>query len=98
MGYRIEYRDGTVIWKKEHIQWTSVMLYGGLFFLVFAVLTMHFWPEGREILQSWLYLGDVEGTRNALLHMASKLQAGESLPDAIFVFCQDILNGAQYPN
>lgn len=97
MGYRIVYRDGSVIWKKEHLRWTRVVLYGCICFLVFTMLTMHFWPDGKEILLSWLYPGNVEETRTALQHMASRLRAGESMSDAIFVFCQEILSGAQYP-
>jgi len=97
MGYQIEYRDGLAVRKTEQFRWGRVLLFAGVCFLLFSVLTMHFWPEGEEILQSWLYPGNAAETKTALHHMASRLREGTSLSEAVFVFCQEILNGAGNP-
>ena len=97
MGYRIEYREGSVVWKLDTVRWGRVVLYSGVCFLFFVLFTVNYWPEGAELLRSWIYPGNVAQTRSALLHMASNLHGGASLSDAVFVFCQEILNRAGCP-
>lgn len=97
MGYRIEYCEGSVIWKEDRFRWGRALMLGGVCFLVFCAMAMYFWPEGGAILQSWLFPGDMIQTRNALRHMASGLEAGQPLMDTVYAFCREILNGAVNP-
>ena len=97
MGYRIVYGEGPVVWKNEKIRWGRVLLFGASCFAAFCMLTIHFWPEGSQILQQMLYPGDLRDTQAALHHLATRLRAGEALSDAVFVFCQEIVDGAKYP-
>lgn len=97
MGYRIEYGDTPVRWKTERLRWGRIALYGGICFLLFCVLTVTYWPAGAEMLADWIYPGDAEVTRQAFHQMALQLRAGESVKDAVMVFCREILDGAQIP-
>ena len=66
-------------------------------FLLFLTLAINIWPETGDILQTWVYPGNVAETRNALHHMAGNIRAGVSLPDAVYAFCQEIVDGAPIP-
>lgn len=97
MGYRIEYGDQPVYWKKNGVNWRSVIWYSCISFGLFCFLTSCFWSSGREVMEQWFFPGDSYITKQALGHMACRLKEGESLGDAFLVFCRDIINGAQIP-
>ena len=97
LGYRIVYTDGSAIWKKDNIRWGRVLLLATACFAAFYVLTNQFWTEGSQILQKMIYPMDLQETKAALHDLAASLRAGESLSDAVYVFCEEILVGAKYP-
>lgn len=68
----------------------------GVLFAGFCFVTLEFWIEGGEILQTMLYPGDAADIKTALQHMAFSLKTGEPLSEAVYVFCREILAGANY--
>ena len=94
MGYRIEYGYGPVVWNPGKIRWGRVLCFSGALLAGLCTLISCFWPEGREVLREWFYPGNAVVTRQALIHMATGLQAGEPLGEAVLVFCREIMTGA----
>lgn len=94
MAYRIIYREENLFQKMDTLRWDRILGIGTAAFLVFCLLVTSFWPAGREVLREWIYPGDPEITRRALLRLASGLMAGEELGESVAVFCREILNGA----
>ena len=93
MGYRIKYPGLPVSWNPDRLQpgrvaWRSTLLLG-----IFLLLVLVCWNEGREVLTDWVYPGNTAVTRQALIHMASGLRAGETVAEAMLVFCREILAG-----
>lgn len=72
---------------------------GRFFFLLAAALclfvigTLHFWPEGREILISIVIPGEDAVTIAAFRNMTGNLRAGATVGDAIAAFCSDVIQG-----
>ena len=93
MGYRIEYDGEVVVWKQESHHGNRMLLYSGVFFVLFLIITHLFWPEGWVQLENWIYPGDAAVTKEALQNMASGLRAGIDLSDAVTAFCREIIHG-----
>ena len=95
MGYRIVYGGEPEYRGRYKMRGRSVVFYLAVCLVLFGVLTMKFWPEGREVLQEVLLPGDPAVTRQALHNMAEDLKAGEAIGDAVAAFCREIVDGAQ---
>lgn len=93
MGYRIEYPGTPVRWNPGRLRWKRIFFYAGFCFGLLIVGVSVFWKEGREVLIQWFYPGDPVITRQALIHMAGRLRAGEAFEEAALVFCREILGG-----
>ena len=98
MAYRIVYSDGSVRQGKRKLRPGAVLGYTAVCLALWGVLTVKFWPEGREALAQMLLPGDPAVTRQALVHMAANLRSGEAIGDAIMVFCREIVDGADLPD
>ncbi len=67
-------------------------------FLLFLVLTNHFWPQRANNLRHLLIPGDPEVTTQAFETMIHSLCAGEEISEAVTAFCREILEHAQLPD
>lgn len=96
MGYRIEY--GASETRKRRIPKVkpSVPVMAAGFFALFLLMTVLFWPEGKAVLLDLILPGDGAVTAGALQGLVSDLRAGESVGDAVTVFCREIIaHGSQ---
>ena len=98
MGYRIEYGDQSVVWNSKHIRWGRVVLYSCFCFGILCLVTAWLSPQGREVLSQWFYPGDPDVTKQALQHMVLRLREGDTLGEAVMVFCRDVLNETAHPH
>ena len=98
MGYRIEYDGEVVIWKPERINGLRIFSLAMIFLLLLGIYSYHFWPDGWEALETWIYPGNTRVTKEAFQNMAENLQAGVGISDAVTVFCREILDGAEIPS
>ena len=74
--------------KKMHsVKWAR---YAMFIILIFAV----FWVKVNG-LPDLLIPGDPKITKNAVETMISSVESGESMEDVVFVFCKEILAGAE---
>ena len=91
MPYRIEY--GTTVperyQKKNHPQRLQIMTAACL--LVFVILIGQFFPAGLDMLRTVLIPDEKSVTQTALDGFVANIQCGESVGDAFFVFCAQIL-------
>lgn len=97
MSYRIVYGEEPMHWQKKN-RTGRIVAYTAICLILFLTLTWKFWPAGAEVLQEVLLPGDAELTRQALTNMVENLRAGEAIGDAVSVFCQEIVDGAQLSN
>lgn len=65
--------------------------------LAFVLLTRLFWPEGTEALRELLIPGDADITTAAFSALVEDVRQGEALPEALRVFCREILNEGNDP-
>lgn len=65
----------------------------GRYCVVFAILAAAVFLRVKRF-PEFLIPGDPQITKNAMQTMLSDIQSGSSLDDAIFVFCQSILENA----
>lgn len=89
LSYRIDYGkkpETKVYFLRQQILIAS--------FLLLFVISLHAsWPEGIALLRKYLLGDTISGQAEALLTMVENLRSGESLGDAVTVFCQEILSG-----
>lgn len=90
MGYRIDYQSVSKAKKEEkghHPFWI-------LCACLFAVLLLNtVLKDQRSMLLNLLFPGDTAGTMASLENMLTQLKAGASFPDALLVFCQQVIGG-----
>ena len=91
MGYRVEYFPEKERAQEKTVQKSYVWRFCALFFALFLVLSISFWPEGRETLQKLLFSGDVAVTTAALENLAWELELGEPIGEALEGFCREII-------
>ncbi len=91
MAYRIEY--GAPVpqryQKKNHPQRLQILTAACL--LVFVILVWQFFPAGSDMLRTVLIPSGKSVTQSALDGFVSNIQCGESVRDAFFAFCTQIL-------
>lgn len=95
MGYRIVYGAEPYRYGSDASGWKRILGMAVGCFLIFLVLTMQFWPEGRGVLEKMLLPGDPMVTKQAFSVMAEQLKAGEAIGDAVAAFCQEVIDGAE---
>ena len=66
----------------------------GAFLLTFALLTLQFWPRGRDVLEEVILPGDAAVTKQAFSVMTEQLRRGEAVSDAVAAFCREVIDGA----
>jgi len=98
MAYRIVYETGTARVQENRRNSARIWVLTAVFLVLFGVLTVKFWPEGREALVEILLPGDPEVTWHALETMVMQLREGEAVGDAVMAFCREIVDGAQIAN
>lgn len=94
MSYRIVYGEEPLCYRRNQLRLRNVARYTLVCIVLFAVLTVGFWPSGRDALLEAILPGDAAVTRQAIVNMAENLKSGEAIGDAVTVFCREIVDGA----
>lgn len=92
MGYRIIYgpeQQHPVSDRRKNHFWLQT----GFFFVVFLISVHMLWPEGAAALRSVITPVD-EQTAECFQNMVSSIKEGESVAEAFYGFCREILNHA----
>lgn len=97
MAYRIVYQEDTVVWIPEKLRWGRIAALSMVCFAGFCILAAKLWPDGAALIREAFHSEKVSAVRTGLQQMALHLRTGESLSDAVYVFCREILESAQYP-
>lgn len=94
MGYRIVYGPEVrlVSGRTGSTARLRTMIAGA--FLLFSILVRLTWQEGAEAMQKLFLPGDLTVTEQAFSEMVTDLRDGETVKDAVVVFCQRILDEA----
>lgn len=93
MGYRIIYGPEQKHPVTKRIAGNYFLLYTGCFFVLFLVAVHVFWPEGTAAVQSIFQPFD-EQTAACFQEMVASIGEGESIADAVYGFCQEIISNA----
>ena len=92
MSYRIEYSPSVdkydIVGSKPEKKWILLSI-GGIAFL----LSMSFWPAGREMVRSFLIPGEDSITMRAFETMTNDLRSGADLYEAFCEFCRMVVHG-----
>lgn len=94
MGYRIEYGTSGSEKRSLAVKRYPMLYMTVLFFIGFLLLTVAFWPEGRNTMLRIILPGDSEVTAAALRGVVADLQAGADFSEVVTAFCREILAGA----
>lgn len=96
MSYRIVYGpEITVPVQKSNSRWRIQML-TAVFLFLFVVTVRICWPQGTEMLRSWLLPGQPGVTEAALFDMMEGLRDGATTGEALTDFCWQIIHGQIY--
>lgn len=87
MGYRIVYGKQ----EKKIISPKKI----GLIISAILVFAMLLWPSGRNAVRNLILPGDADVTAAALQKLVSELGEGQSIGEAVTVFCQQIIAGGE---
>lgn len=94
MAYRIVYGTDKPQKEKSDFSWLQFQVITSVFLLLFTIGVRQLWPEGTQKLREILLPDTQSETRSAFEVLAENLASGESIGDAVTVFCQEILNEA----
>lgn len=89
MGYKIIYGQDPV----KKYSFTRIQGLICCFFLLFSFTVRLFWPAGAQVLRQAFVTDQFSHGALAVMEMVEDLQQGESVSDAVSVFCQEILHG-----
>lgn len=89
MGYKIVYSKEKS--KKHKILRLQALI--AAFLLLFSIYVRISWPAGRAFLQSVLVSDSLSHGAEAVMALLENLEAGDSISDAVAVFCQEIFYG-----
>lgn len=95
LSYRIVYGPVPKMKRGGQGRRLRIQLMAAVFFLIFVLGVRLVWPEGSELLQSYLLPGEKGVTEAAFSVMITDLQAGEPLGEAVTAFCRQVIAGAQ---
>lgn len=90
MGYRVDYGGGPE-GKKERRGIFRPLVMTFVCLAAFLFLVNAFWPEGAQILRTYLLPGDAAVTAAALEAFAQELRNGEEIASALENFCQKVM-------
>jgi len=93
MAYKIEYDNSS---KKYEIISTYPLrfpLFLVICYMIFLLITVTFWQDGKAFIQELLIPGDNESTIEAFHAMTEDLREGASVHDALYTFCNEIIDG-----
>ena len=95
MGYSIQYDRGKS-WKYPMRPSKNVKTHRIIpIVLVLVFLAGFISMGGLDVLKDWILPGDADVTEAALSGLINDIRAGESVKDAVTVFCLGILENAQ---
>lgn len=66
-----------------------------IFLVLFVLLVRQVWPEGTDMLRTFLLPGDPTANEQAVSSLIQDLRAGEAFADALTVFCRQIIENGQ---
>ncbi len=93
MGYRIDYDRGNGKFEISEVHpWRFLLMLAGTLSLFFF-LAVHFWPDGAEVIRSFLIPGEDAVTVQAFQTMTDDLRSGASVSDAVEGFCRFVIHG-----
>ena len=91
MGYKIVYGTDSMQVASASESGGRLRLMTAACLLVFCMLVRCFWPEGTGLLREIILPGEPTATEQAFDRMLEDLRLGESLGDAVTVFCKDVI-------
>lgn len=96
MEYRIDYAPRKKAFGVLN-RTTNSRLGIGILAVVLAgiLLTNHFWPESREVVQKLFFPYQSEETSEAFEEMISDLKNGSEFSDVAAAFCKTVISNAQ---
>ena len=68
-----------------------LLLLSGSFFLIFGMLTVRFWPQGREVLLRLMEAGKNTSVPDSLEALAREIHMGIPVGEAVTAFCRDVM-------
>ena len=89
MGYKIIYGSKKIP-KRNFWELQTLIC---VFMLVLALCVRLTWPEGTQLIRQILITDTLSQDAEAFMEMLRQVGAGESLSDAVAVFCQEIFHG-----
>lgn len=89
MGYKIQYGE-TVPKKSNFLRMQSMIC---VFLMIFTLFVRLFWPGGQAALRHLLVSDSLSRGAQAVMAMVLEMEAGESITDAVAVFCQEFIYG-----
>lgn len=93
MSYRVEY-DTEGKWERGSDAWgLRRFVTTAVFLLLFFLMVMVFWSDGKEILFQIFVPGDSITTWNEFQQLRDQLHQGIPFPFAFREFCHEILHG-----
>lgn len=95
MAYRIVYGADMQKKHKSEFNFLQFQVMTAVFLLLFTLGVRQFWPEGTQKLREVLLPDTQNETQSAFETLAENLASGESIGDAVTVFCQEILHDAE---
>ena len=90
MGYRVIYGQDRLS-QENRGKTIGIRTLTALCFGIFALLVRCLWPEGRELLMTYLLPGQQSVTQAAFTEFLVNLRQGSAMVDAFTVFCKEIL-------
>ena len=92
MSYQITYGpNGIKTSKKQRKSMRKPLSFGIIIAILFGVLRFSSWDNG---LGEYLIPGNADVTKSAFRNFTECLQNGESFSDAVYVFCDTVIQGA----
>lgn len=95
MAYRIVYGTDKPPKEKSDFSWLQFQVITAVFLLLFTLSVRQLWPEGTQKLREILLPDTQSVTQSAFETLAENLASGESIGEAVTVFCQEILHDAE---
>lgn len=96
MGYRIDYNSETTVRRK--VKMKRKPYFAVCIICVTVLLMLSLLPSFRATLRDAILPGNDEVTASALNTMAKNLEDGASVPEAVKVFCAEIIDNGEKSN
>lgn len=86
MGYRIVYNQDPV----KKYRFLPLQNWIAMFLFLLALVVRITWPSGAQMLREIFVPKELSREAEAVVAMVQQLQLGDSISDAVEVFCQEI--------